>query len=71
MKIDCYLSTGCASERSLRENIYHALVREGLKAEVNFYRISDKDARELGLKGSPSVFVDGREIQPANVQGFS
>jgi len=40
MRIDCYLSLGCASEEALRENIKIALESEAVKAEVNFYRIN-------------------------------
>jgi len=71
MKIDCYLSKGCASEKALRENLDQAFVQEAVDAEVSFYRISDDEAEERGLKGSPSVLINGRDIQPVDVQGFS
>ena len=71
MKIDCYLSIGCASENALRENLNKALELEAVKAKVNFSRITDIEAAELGLRGSPSVLINGKDIQPANVQGFS
>ncbi|MEW6001102.1 MAG: hypothetical protein AB1638_00400 [Nitrospirota bacterium] len=71
MRIDCYLSFDCASEEALRENIKRALEFEAVEAEVNFYRISAKEAEELGLRGSPTVLIDGRLLQPTEVQGFS
>jgi hypothetical protein len=71
MKIDCYLSHGCGSEEVLRENITQALVIEKVKAEVNFNIIDDEKAVALGLSGSPSVFVDGKELQPQRSVGFS
>jgi hypothetical protein len=71
MKIDCYLSKGCSSEDALRKNIHQALVQEAVDAEVSFYRISDSEAEQCGLKGSPSVLINGRDIQPVDVQGFS
>ena len=71
MKIDCYLSIGCASENPLRKNVNQALTLEDIKAEVNFHRITNKDAEKLGLKGSPSVLINGKDIQPINMQGFS
>jgi len=71
MKIDCYLSLGCASEDALRENIEQALNLEALDADVKFSRITEKEAEELGVKGSPSVLINGRDIQPVNTQGFS
>jgi hypothetical protein len=44
---------------------------EGLQAEVQFYCINDMQAATLGLRGSPSVLIDGKVIQPADVAGFS
>lgn len=71
MKIDCYLSPACASEEALRENITRALTVEDVKAEVNFHRIDDTKAVVLGLTGSPSVFINGKELQPQGTVGFS
>ena len=71
MRIDCYMSLSCGAEEGLRENISHALDLEGLRAEVKFHRINDLQAATLGLHGSPSVLIDGKDIQPADVSGFS
>lgn len=71
MQIDCYLSESCASENVLRENIRQALAQEAADAVVIFSRISDGEAAARGLKGSPSVLINGREVQPVDVQGFS
>ncbi len=71
MKIECYLSPGCGSEEALRENIVQALEKEGVKAEVFFHRIDDAAAADLKLTGSPSVFINGKELQPRGVAGFS
>jgi hypothetical protein len=65
------MSHGCGSEEALRENITQALVIEKVKAEVNFNIIDDEKAVALGLSGSPSVFVDGKELQPQRSVGFS
>jgi len=71
MKIECYLSPRCSSEEDLRKNITFALFSEAVQAEVNFHRIDDDNAMSLGLKGSPSVFIDGWELQPLRTSGFS
>jgi hypothetical protein len=71
MKIDCYLSLGCGAEQTLRENIHQALIHEAIDAEVVFHRVTEHQAAELGLKGSPSVLINGKDIQPVNMQGFS
>jgi hypothetical protein len=69
--IDCYLSQGCQSEEALKMNIAAALEKEGIKAIANFHRINDDEALSLGLSGSPSVFINGKELQPLDTAGFS
>jgi hypothetical protein len=71
MKIDCYLSQGCQSEEALKTNIAAAIERQGIKAEVNFYRINDDEALSRGFSGSPSIFINGKELQPLGTAGFS
>jgi hypothetical protein len=71
MKVDCYLSHGCGSEEALRENIIQALAAEQVKAEVIYNIVDDEKAITLKLSGSPSVFVNGKEIQPQGTVGFS
>jgi len=71
MKIDCYLFEGCGSEEALRKNIAHALASEQFPAEVWYHKIDDEKAIALGLSGSPSVFFDGKELQPQGSAGFS
>ena len=71
MKIDCYISQGCGSEEALKEHIARALEAEKIHAEVRMHRISDEQAGELKLSGSPSVFIDGKELQPQGITGFS
>jgi len=71
MRIDGYVSLGCASEAALRENIGKALELEAVEADVNFHRIDDAEAERLGLRGSPSVLIDGKDILPGEIPGFS
>jgi len=71
LTIDCYLSQGCQSQEALKMNIATALERDGIKADVNFHRFNDDEASSLGLSGSPSVFINGKELQPTGTVGFS
>jgi len=71
MKIDCYLSMGCASEDTLRKNIPEALTFENIDAEVNYHRLSDEEAEKLGLRGSPTILIDGVDPFPSQITGFS
>jgi hypothetical protein len=71
VKIDCYLSPECASEEGLRENIAQALTAERIEAELRIHRIDDNKAMALGVTGSPSVLIEGNELQPQEAAGFS
>jgi len=71
MRIDCYLDQDCASEEALRKNINTALRLEAVQADVSFTRLTQARAEELGIKGSPSVHVDGKDILPSGVSGSS
>jgi hypothetical protein len=70
IKIECYLSPACGSEAALRENIGRALELESVSADVSFRRIDGAVARALGLRGSPSVLVNGEDVDPVDMQGF-
>jgi hypothetical protein len=71
MTIDCYLSRSCGSEELLKKNVALALIKVGVKAEVSYYSIEDAEALARGLSGSPSVFINGKELQPLGASGFS
>jgi hypothetical protein len=71
LKIDCYISDGCGSEEALKENITRALEAEKIHCEVGIHKISDEKAVALKISGSPSIFIDGRELQPLGIAGFS
>jgi len=71
MRIDCYLSPECASEEALRENIKQALANEKREAHFSLHRIDDNKAMVLGVTGSPSVFINEKELQPQGLVGFS
>jgi hypothetical protein len=71
IKIDCYISEGCASEDGLRKNIADALEQKSLEAEVAFHRINEMEANELGLRGSPTVLINGVDILPGETPGIA
>ena len=64
MKIECYLSPGCASKEKLRDNILQALQEEGMKAEICLWDVSQEEAERLGIGGSPTVWVNGQDLEP-------
>ena len=71
IEIDCYISEGCTSEDGLRKNIADALEQDSLEAEVTFHRIREKEANELGLRGSPTVLINGVDILPGETPGIA
>ncbi len=71
LKIDCYVAISCGSENALRENILQALDLEKARGEVSFHRIDEARAESLGIHGSPSIFVEGEEVEPFAARGFS
>jgi len=71
MKIDCYISESCSSEDSLRTNLAEALKHETVDAVVSIHIINDREAQRIGLMGSPSVLIDGVDILPGRIPGFS
>ena len=71
MKIDCYISHGCQSKDSLKENVTRALFLEVYDAEVRYHRIDEREAARKGLRGSPSVLINGVDILPGEIPGAS
>jgi protein-disulfide isomerase len=62
MKIDCYLSEHCGSYHQLRENIDRALRELDLRAEVAYHTIYYEDAVRMGITGSPTIRVNGKDL---------
>lgn len=63
IRIDAFLSQGCASRELLAANIREALGHEGLEAKLSFRVVDEQEARALGLPGSPTVLVDGEDLE--------
>ena len=69
MKIECFLAEGCGSKEQLRENIQKALFNEGMGAEVSFRELAEQEAEKLGIGGSPTLWVNGQDIEPGALPG--
>jgi hypothetical protein len=64
MKIECFFSEGCGSKNKLKENIQRALLEEGAEAEVSLRELSPEEAEQLGIGGSPTVWINGQDLEP-------
>ena len=62
MQIDCFISESCSSLEGLKTNIKAAMAGLGLEAVVNYRRVGAEEAIRLGLQGSPTVQINGRDI---------
>ncbi|MCX8022020.1 MAG: thioredoxin family protein [Syntrophorhabdaceae bacterium] len=71
LSIDCYLSLTCPSEEELKKNIEAALKEDNIDAKIAIFRIDEAEASRMGIKGSPSVYINGVELQPQEIKGFS
>jgi len=69
MKIECFFSEGCGSKEKLKENIGKALSEEGVDAQVSFRELSQEEADGLGIGGSPTVWVNGQDLEPGTPPG--
>ena len=61
LKIDIFMSEICGSYYQLRENIEKALAELHIETEVHYQTIYYDDAVSLGIKGSPSVWINGKD----------
>ena len=62
MKIVCFLSEMCGSYYQLRENIDRALAELNVTAEVTYPVVQYDEAVEKGIRGSPTIRINGRDL---------
>jgi len=70
MKIECFMSEGCGSYHQLRENIDKALSEQGVQADVSYHTVSYDEAMKLGLKGSPHIRINGKDLDEGGSPGL-
>ncbi len=68
MRIDFLYWEGCPSHEDALERLRAVLAEEGIAAEVQVTHVDTEElARALRFPGSPTIRVDGRDIQPETV----
>ncbi len=70
MNIDCFLSESCGSYHQLRENIDKALSELNIEADVSYSIVYYEEAIRLGLKGSPTIRMNGKDIDEGGSPGI-
>jgi copper chaperone CopZ len=64
MKIEVFYFDGCPNHRLTVERVKESLKQEGLAAEVVEVNVrDDADARSAGFLGSPTVRIDGLDVE--------
>jgi len=65
MKIEVLYSPGCPNHLPAVERIEKVLASESLRAEILSVAVqTDAEARELRFPGSPTIRVDGVDVEP-------
>ena len=61
MKIDVYMSEYCGCYYQLHENVERALEELHIEADTIYPMVSYDEAVSRGIKGSPSVWINGKD----------
>jgi hypothetical protein len=66
MRIELFYWDGCPSHPEARELLQRVLDERGISDEIELREVrTDEDAAALGFPGSPTIRVDGRDVDPA------
>ncbi len=67
MKIEILYFEGCPNYRPASELLLRVIRREAISADVREIEVpNEAAAKELGFLGSPTIRVDGVDIEPAS-----
>lgn len=65
MRVEILYFDGCPNHRPLVARVLARLRAAGIDAELASRRVeSEQEARELRFLGSPTVRIDGRDVEP-------
>ncbi|HET8874286.1 MAG TPA: hypothetical protein VFM83_11430 [Gaiellaceae bacterium] len=69
MTVEFLYWKGCPSHPEARELLEEVLEARGVDATVDVREVRTQDeARALGFPGSPTIRVDGRDVDPAGAE---
>ncbi len=67
MTVEIFYFEGCPNHKPVSQRVRSVIQEEGLSAEVNEIEVpSEAAAKEVGFLGSPTVRVNGLDIEPAS-----
>jgi hypothetical protein len=68
-KVEFLYWEGCPSHPEARELLEEVLQARGVDSTVNVREVRTREeARELAFPGSPTIRVDGRDVDPAGAE---
>lgn len=68
-KIELLYWEGCPSHPEALALLERLLAERGIDAEVELHEVlTDDEAQELGFPGSPTIRIDGRDIDPVGAE---
>jgi len=71
MKIEVLYVPGCPNHKPAVESVMDVLKSESFEADVLQIPVqSESDARALHFPGSPTIRVNGGDIEPESISGF-
>ena len=69
MKVEVLYFSGCPNHLPAVDRVREVLAQEGTLAEIVEFEVKDAaTAQQVGFLGSPSIRVDGQDVEP-NVRG--
>lgn len=65
MDVELLYWDGCPSYPEARQLLADVLAAKGVKAEIHMHHVgTDAEARALRFPGSPTIRIDGRDVDP-------
>lgn len=65
MDIKVMAVEGCPNDGQTMRRVREVLVRMGMEAPIKLVEVAEHEAEAIGLLGSPTVLVDGEDIEPS------
>jgi hypothetical protein len=66
MRIELLYWKGCPSYPEAKAMLEDVLSRRGIDTPIQMHEVrTDDEAQELGFPGSPTIRIDGRDVDPA------
>ena len=70
MRIELLYWDGCPSYPEAKATLEEVLAGRGIESPIEMREVrTDEEAQTLGFPGSPTIRIDGRDVDPAGADG--